>query len=190
MIHNINVGHYRLAVTANVFEIIRSRAFFLKVSLIWIDAVCINQTDMPEKTGQIQLMRAIYQQASWVIVWLGSSPDPTKAMDFISILYSKMHRYDLGDEELKYMLAVGSQSPRWLAFFNLLNHPYWTRVWIIQEVAAATHINIFYGGELISWDMFISVIRRFDEENTGTIFTPMQKIQVPKFVLNGCLKST
>jgi hypothetical protein len=187
----MSVGHYRLAVTANVFEIICSRAFFLKARLVWIDAVCINQTDIPEETGQIQLMRAIYQQAFWVIVWLGSSPDATKAMDFISILYSKMHRYDLGDEELKYMLAVGSKSPRWPEFFNLPNHPYWTRVWIIQEVAAATHFNIYYGRELISWDMLISVIRRFDEENTGTIFTPMQKFRCQNlFSLKGCLKST
>ncbi|KAF2744694.1 hypothetical protein M011DRAFT_506136 [Sporormia fimetaria CBS 119925] len=42
-----------------------------KILAIWVDAVCINQTDMHEKELQIQLMRDIYSGAEEVIVWLG-----------------------------------------------------------------------------------------------------------------------
>jgi hypothetical protein len=38
---------------------------------IWIDAVCINQNDMQERTEHVKIMGSIYQNASKVRVWLG-----------------------------------------------------------------------------------------------------------------------
>ncbi|EMC93573.1 hypothetical protein BAUCODRAFT_55390, partial [Baudoinia panamericana UAMH 10762] len=37
---------------------------------IWIDAICINQKDEQEKSHQIPLMGAIYQQARRTIIWI------------------------------------------------------------------------------------------------------------------------
>lgn len=38
---------------------------------IWIDAICINQQDIEEKSKQIQLMEEIYSWSERVVVWLG-----------------------------------------------------------------------------------------------------------------------
>lgn len=38
---------------------------------MWIDAICINQTNLPERTHQVKLMADIYGKASRVLVWLG-----------------------------------------------------------------------------------------------------------------------
>jgi hypothetical protein len=40
-------------------------------SFFWIDAVCINQADLEEKSSQVSLMRDIYQHAGLVKIWLG-----------------------------------------------------------------------------------------------------------------------
>ncbi|KAF4513126.1 hypothetical protein G6O67_000441 [Ophiocordyceps sinensis] len=37
---------------------------------LWIDMVCINQTDIDEKTAQIALMRRIYSQATSALIWI------------------------------------------------------------------------------------------------------------------------
>jgi hypothetical protein len=42
---------------------------------IWIDQICINQTDNDEKTCQVQMMKEIYRSAAKVIVWLGPDFD-------------------------------------------------------------------------------------------------------------------
>jgi hypothetical protein len=42
---------------------------------LWVDAVCINQEDIPEKEEQIQMMAKIYSQARQVVVWLGPGAD-------------------------------------------------------------------------------------------------------------------
>jgi len=38
---------------------------------LWIDALCINQEDMQERSQQVGIMRDIYRNASGTIVWLG-----------------------------------------------------------------------------------------------------------------------
>ncbi|KAF2433960.1 hypothetical protein EJ08DRAFT_582897, partial [Tothia fuscella] len=38
---------------------------------LWVDAVCINQSDNAEKSHQVMLMREIYSHASRVIAWIG-----------------------------------------------------------------------------------------------------------------------
>src|SRR3569833_3269974 len=38
---------------------------------LWIDALCITQTNLDEKRHQIALMRTIYKKANTVIKWLG-----------------------------------------------------------------------------------------------------------------------
>ncbi|KAK4216804.1 heterokaryon incompatibility protein-domain-containing protein [Rhypophila decipiens] len=42
----------------------------------------------------------------------------------------------------------------WLALQTLLTNPYFTRIWIIQEVVAARQINLNYGGQIIPWQLF------------------------------------
>ena len=37
----------------------------------WIDAICINQADKPEKKAQLEIMGAIYSEATQVVAWLG-----------------------------------------------------------------------------------------------------------------------
>jgi hypothetical protein len=44
---------------------------------LWADALCINQTDLVEKTWQVQLMRSIFRAATKVIIWLGTSTPET-----------------------------------------------------------------------------------------------------------------
>lgn len=39
--------------------------------MLWIDALCINQEDLLERSQQVAIMRHIYRQADEVIVWLG-----------------------------------------------------------------------------------------------------------------------
>ncbi|KAF3766965.1 HET-domain-containing protein, partial [Cryphonectria parasitica EP155] len=40
------------------------------VRLLWVDAVCINQKDVQEKSTQLQLMGCIYPEAARVPFWL------------------------------------------------------------------------------------------------------------------------
>lgn len=52
---------------------------------IWVDAICINQCDTPEKAQQIPLMGSIYADAQSIYVWLGQSSASTqRAMAYMT----------------------------------------------------------------------------------------------------------
>ena len=67
-----------IKVTENLMDALRelSQDMQLSDSYIWIDAICINQENVDERTQHIKLMSKIYSETSWVVIWLGRS-DPT-----------------------------------------------------------------------------------------------------------------
>jgi hypothetical protein len=63
----------------HVTKNLKSALLYLRNSteerLLWIDAVCINQEDLQERSQQVGIMRDIYRNASETIVWLGEETE-------------------------------------------------------------------------------------------------------------------
>jgi hypothetical protein len=87
--------------------------------IIWVDAICINQTDKEDKKSQIQSMVRIYSQANRVIVWLGKAEDDSnQALESI--------RSVAEDESTN---VSNSQE----AVLALLQRPWFKRVWVRKQ---------------------------------------------------------
>lgn len=43
--------------------------------ILWIDAICINQEDLDERSVQVAIMGDIYRQARRTVIWLGDYMD-------------------------------------------------------------------------------------------------------------------
>ena len=125
----------RYFVTANLESFLRHRRDAQDPIDIWVDAVCINQSDVAEKNGQIKLMSLIYMAAAKVMVWLGKEADDSDlAMDELSDMgqgspYNKLH------------IITGNSLT---ALNKLLSRSWWSRIWVVQE--------IFWGGAGIKLD--------------------------------------
>ena len=39
--------------------------------MFWVDAICINQADIDERSAQVKIMKIIYESADTVFAWLG-----------------------------------------------------------------------------------------------------------------------
>ncbi|RDL40248.1 uncharacterized protein BP5553_00227 [Venustampulla echinocandica] len=68
-----------LKVPSNALEVLKNRSSFWEPKLVWMDSVCINQSDndeaRAEKGRQIALMKTIYGKASTVSVELLGTPN-------------------------------------------------------------------------------------------------------------------
>jgi hypothetical protein len=60
-----------LRITANLHDALQAIRHEHASRVLWIDAICINQFDLPEKGHQVASMGKIYGDAWRVIVWLG-----------------------------------------------------------------------------------------------------------------------
>jgi len=103
--------------------------------ILWIDAICINQSDDKEKEHQIQSMAKIYGLANRVIVWLGEAEDDSDEMlAYIRSLAEKE------ETELKYhdsRRGAVNELPgdQWLdkikkALTTLIQKPWFKRIWV------------------------------------------------------------
>lgn len=105
---------------------------------LWVDAVCINQMDLTEKTTQVPLMDSIYTTAKRTVVWLGESG--SVALD--SVIEARRKN---GPGEALYF------HPR----KNLLDLPWSSRRWIIQEIALAKDVLVTYSDLEMKWEEFL-----------------------------------
>ncbi|KAF2803304.1 uncharacterized protein BDZ99DRAFT_369459, partial [Mytilinidion resinicola] len=68
MIVEKNDEQFRLPITSNLNSALSN---IDKEGYLWVDAICINQTDDIEKTWQVQQMWNIFPKADHTAAWLG-----------------------------------------------------------------------------------------------------------------------
>ena len=65
-------------VTVNLEVALRRLRLTDQPRTLWIDALCINQQDMAERSAQVKMMGAIYSQSSKTLLWLGEEDEETE----------------------------------------------------------------------------------------------------------------
>lgn len=128
--------------------------------VLWVDAICINQMDIAEKSHQVALMGQIYQQCSRVQIWLGCnvaecdlfSPikrvdsmmdEPAKRQnpfDLIRHLAKDRHIHELpcfstsGEDGRVVFEENKTFDGLWAGFLTVAESKWWSRMWTVQEV--------------------------------------------------------
>jgi len=78
-------------VTENLFSALGRLRQIDRKHFLWVDAICINQEDLRERTDQVKLMGDIYRNAKEVLIWLGDengTTDSEMAMDLLEHLWT------------------------------------------------------------------------------------------------------
>jgi hypothetical protein len=141
-----------------------------KARVLWVDAVCINQSDDKEKGLQVNMMGDVYDRATRVLVWLGeaSNHDAEKAFRLLRAINeyidSQIVESELAVDPWKAVVNVPMLVDRSLLFqdpsesavlHNFWRLPWFGRVWVVQEVALASSAWVFYGASSISLSQVI-----------------------------------
>jgi hypothetical protein len=126
-----------------------------RVRTIWIDALCINQEDNQEKSAQVQQMREIYANAQGVVVWLDVDSWCRLKTDCLEDAFRTIRDLvNVGVEGTEYVWPerLGDESSVWSNINLLLSLEWWSRVWIIQEVASNSRVTVQCRSHTIGWD--------------------------------------
>ncbi|KAG4424247.1 hypothetical protein IFR04_002651 [Cadophora malorum] len=146
-----------MKVLDSVYEVLCYRRSFREEKLLWIDSVCINQEDEAEKSEQIQLMRTIFSEAAGVLAWLGDVENALIARIFISSLNSKSEL--LGMTTLDRLLDYRARHDfAWRFMGPVFSQPWFTRSWMLQEIALAKRVDLVFGGVSLDWEVFAEAL--------------------------------
>ena len=119
-----------------------------KSRTLWIDAICINQCDLQERSQQVGIMRQIYKRSKKTLVWLGpETGDTAKAFElipyllkvFCEVFYGEPRPICLDYSLLKHpsIVQVYQQVRLIVPFIQLQQRPYFSRIRILQELAVS-----------------------------------------------------
>ena len=142
-----------------------------KETWFWIDAICIDQSNIDERNHQVKLMRQIYASAKQVLVWLGEEEnDSDSALDYLNWALDPLNRTrglwvfaaHLARESSR--IRDRDNYSRYARVFQqllthrvkqaipcLLQREYWSRMWIIQEILVGRKVIVLCGSKVMGW---------------------------------------
>ncbi|CAJ2505998.1 Uu.00g001280.m01.CDS01 [Anthostomella pinea] len=126
---------------------------------LWIDAICIDQYDLAERSLQVGNMLVIYKKAHRVVVWLGVIGTSS---DDICLTYLSSH-LPVRREETPHLpqrearRLASDACPRHYGALvkglaSLLSRQWFNRLWVRQEDYAAQDLLIMCGHRLVDRD--------------------------------------
>ncbi|KAF2725362.1 HET-domain-containing protein [Polychaeton citri CBS 116435] len=139
-----------------------------KWDYVWVDSLCIDQSDHGEKARQVRLMGSIFRKADLVISSLGDGVDFGKAAKSL-----RDQRQE--NEEVAAMPKVTGMLPKRANGLLLANASfmgqlaktsYFDRMWVVQELVLARDVQLLCGRQTLSWDDLVETLNCWDPAYT------------------------
>ena len=181
----IVVDNQSLQVTTNLHSALQHLRQPLESRWVWIDAICINQRDVVEKSHQVNLMRAIYRGAVEGLIWLGdfrleglTAAEAEGAFISIRMIASNCHKIKASPAQPGESTLLTRSSS---ALECAMRNPWWSRIWTVQEAVLPPSTTVLWGSVSTSWNSFekATEILALDRDNGSTYISGLP------FILQG-----
>lgn len=140
-------------------------------SYVWSDSICINQKDFVEKSEQVRIMFSISKRARRVLSCVGphegDSPYLARVVQDVATLSNPLpavqgSRLVLDSISIlwqKYFVGLGPDNLDRLeqAYSAFEYRRFWSRLWILPEIAASRNARVLCGSDDISCRWLLSV---------------------------------
>lgn len=146
-------GSHAVELTENLTRALRRLRHRFRHRVLWIDQLCINQSDNAERGRQVSMMSDIYRAADCICIWLGDIDSLSLTRRFLTSVTSistvqeqwhflkpqpssDHHRPKLW--ERLYFLTMIKPTAKAIEAAICQSRPQWhTRCWVYQEVNSA-----------------------------------------------------
>ena len=145
---------------------------------LWIDALCIDQEDVQERSKQVAIMASIYQNASDLIIWLGhgtNDSEDREAMDALELIPRVQDWLISKSVDIPEQIMIYGQNglcmPEYQAIIaRFCQRRYFHRRWAIQEIH-----NSKPDRTLLIWGMYQMDAREFSTRLRGVKYLVEQE---------------
>ncbi|KAH0424699.1 hypothetical protein CcaCcLH18_11421 [Colletotrichum camelliae] len=159
---------------------------------LWADQICIDQDNALEKSSQIPLMDVIYRNAGHVLVWLGHNQGEVEVTafrlitDLAATFAEEKKRLEFDRTHSDTLIYGPETKDEWSPLRALTKLPWFTRVWVIQEIGTQAPATLFWGNARIEWELLYSVCRTLNDYHQlrghFNIQTPKLKYMYRRFI--------
>jgi hypothetical protein len=173
----IIVNGQRFSITSNLWAALRYLRHPTETRTLWVDAVCINQQNVPERNFMVTQMHVIYHNSKRVIAWLGN-PTVESEQGFRFLAKYMSEGPQLEDDQEGWQAILENSKPMhidlsiWEDMLDIFGRPWWNRAWIVQEVSCArAGWTLMCGSSELSGNHLSCILPRF--------FDALEESEVP-----------
>ncbi|KAI3319151.1 HET-domain-containing protein [Xylariaceae sp. AK1471] len=178
--------HQTISITQNLATALQHLRHQDEARILWIDAICIDQSNLQEKSHQVAFMGEIYKHARQVVVWLGPAANNSgRALKVLGEIGSQVTvdwlNSTMSPNPGARDATLGLAHEPFPSYFTpddasaveaLWARTWFERVWVRQEVALATSAVFQAGHDFLDRILMQNAAVCFYRKNTETpIFT-------------------
>lgn len=163
IVNYVLVNDERIGVRANLFQALQNIRSPDESIVIWVDAICIDQTDSIEKSHQVSHMDLVYKLCEKVYIWLGSPGDSdlvrSNPFALVEHFATDKHFDELPSYHKDQSTDVWKSDTNnaelisiWEGFELLTKSPWWQRAWTVQEAVLPDQAVVMYGTWRTPWE--------------------------------------
>ncbi|KAL2065917.1 hypothetical protein VTL71DRAFT_3587 [Oculimacula yallundae] len=163
-IHPILVNGQDFKVTQSVHDLFTA-LLSKSIGWMWIDAICINQSDNEEKSWHVGYMGQVYSNAKLCRIWLGVEAEGSQmAISFLRAVRLDLLEASSVTEKRALIQGPNAQNShdKWQALIRLFERQWFYRIWTIQEAVLSTDVLFHCGSEEISFFEVFEVFEQLD----------------------------
>lgn len=180
----ITVNYLRFEITRNLLAALQRISLHRSTekTVLWVDAICINQGDVIEKSSHLRRMRDIYAGAYSTFVWLGEGTDRSdRAMTYFGKFSDgvdmnkvvKKHEYNKpmldGPKVDQLLREYEDNRSAWYGLGELTIREYFHRLWIVQEVIVSSTVIAFCGKRCLAFYILTSMLAIANDNQLATV---------------------
>ncbi|KAK6189615.1 hypothetical protein LQW54_013084 [Pestalotiopsis sp. IQ-011] len=142
-----------LMVPRNCFDALKALRLRDGTRILWIDAICINQNDLAERSSQVRMMARIFASASSTLIYVGKHT-PSSLIVFRELSEAASGCIERCSYCNRFEPVRGRPSNEVIqGLEELIHRPWFRRVWVLQESFVSRERRILCGEDVVSWDM-------------------------------------
>ena len=159
----IHLNGNSFPVRPNLWQCLKQLRSHRYVQHYWVDAICIDQADLRERSAQTSAMGSIYSNAKFVTAWIGDTEEDSNLSSTNAIFFLNEHSQTW---EALYRNDPEKSKAMSLAIALLLHRSYWRRLWIIQEIMLARGVRILCGKDVLEWSQLHAFFRFLQDRDS------------------------
>ncbi|XXH03952.1 hypothetical protein Hte_010360 [Hypoxylon texense] len=190
--HTLWLSNVPFEITTNCYEALRQLRHNYGAITIWVDAICIDQTNDREKEFQLPLMGEIYMWAEVVYIWLGMETENSlkglkiladaATLNYLPVDPDRTSRNPPSwSEKAKFTLKLlppylgyNTLKAIFVSLFvikhsskpeldELLGRPWFSRAWTFQEIVLASEAVVLCGPAAYRLDVLVRGLEYLNE---------------------------
>jgi hypothetical protein len=167
----------KIMITENLDAALRKVRDRCSEQILWVDAICIDQGDLAERTFQVKTMHSVYYQATQVHAWLGSESELNDGQICFALFERIFERlanhqkqfhpanrdtstchegqaaFDTCQADLKSVLTRFDRAHIDKMLQKFFERKYFSRRWIIQEITFSQNLILHCGSSTLKWTL-------------------------------------